>query len=128
MPARQAADELRCGTSCVRCGRFLIAPVWSAYVNEQFVRHEWFCSDCDLSITSAVSNHRSAVTSVRHLPVEQISAQPHTDRHFSEATRRTRFFPHVGFQIDHQGDTPSFSLAVTVAVEIIRRRGIGAGK
>ena len=35
------------GMRCVQCGDELIAPEWSAYRNEQQVRHVWRCWKCD---------------------------------------------------------------------------------
>ena len=31
------------GTTCVRCNERLIAPNWSKYVSERYIRHFWCC-------------------------------------------------------------------------------------
>jgi len=31
---------------CIQCGASIIAPLWSEYVDECQVRHQWTCDDC----------------------------------------------------------------------------------
>jgi hypothetical protein len=78
MIAHTTINRLRSTMVCARCKGALIAPERSAYVNEGLIRHEWFCTDCELSITTAINVCPGAITQVtsrvKHMSVELVSA------------------------------------------------------
>ena len=47
MPKTTFRDRSVYGMTCEQCGKGLIAPELSEFVNEQCVRHLWHCINCD---------------------------------------------------------------------------------
>ena len=41
------------GTTCIQCGKSLIAPEWSEYVSERQVLNLWSCTKCGLQFESS---------------------------------------------------------------------------
>jgi hypothetical protein len=55
------------GIACVRCGRTLIAPDGSKYVNSRHVHHTWSCESCGVQFET--SDHLRSSRKVRALPL-----------------------------------------------------------